>query len=744
MVSSVLDTSAYQWGIHSKFSFEVGLENPFFGTDKNQGAPQIIWFKQGIYVCTSYSSSISTNGYTINLQGKDKMCLLNGDVGGALPALSTDFDKVEEISYSYEPIQVSSETWRPGEYYIASGDDYILDESSGDGWREDITYYKQIMNSTQTKIWIGDIIKELVHVYGNEPYHNIIIQDIEQNGVELWEYRGDKTMYMIVRKSTNEVENIVLDDEMVVFPVKWDETTETYQRINEKGVTLYALSQDDNFKFLVLNTLDAGSDFNEFSLVEDPFNNTDALFLMKFSYGDLIGYHATPLVYPGDLKGTVGASITSILDNITKTFGNYEYFYDLDGHFIFQKKRSQIQTEALGLAMVASKRSERNVNGALKSDIIFNTELMQQLQSYNYQNSELFTQMSITPQITKIKNDYSVWGTRPSVNGSNVPVHYRFAISEKPQVYTSIRPGGATYRSNEVAGNDGYDWRELIYQMAEDYYHYSQDDDFLARVAQANPDYYPTGYTGYEPFYQDMQAFWRQIYLPEDEWVMERVEVDANNFSERKNQLYTVNTEGLEANYVRVGVDQGYEPKTAYYCPVRKQNQSTSKWHVDVFDNPTAINYWLDFCDEGEMAKFSIQRLGDRAKAVNDAKVKSIYYEEAPNVLFVYIDEDYDKTMTGYTPLLINRSMEEMFKVSSMGKNAKEALTTLLNDNAFISESVSITSVPIYYLDVNTKIEIVDNERGINGDYLVSKLTVPLTYNGTMSITATKVVNTIY
>ena len=45
--------------------------------------------------------------------------------------------------------------------------------------------------------------------------------------------------------------------------------------------------------------------------------------------------------------------------------------------------------------------------------------------------------------------------------------------------------------------------------MAEDYYHYSQDDDFLARVAQANPDYYPTGYTGYEPFYQDMQAFWR-------------------------------------------------------------------------------------------------------------------------------------------------------------------------------------------------------------------------------------------
>jgi hypothetical protein len=35
-------------------------------------------------------------------------------------------------------------------------------------------------------------------------------------------------MYMLVRKSTNEVENLVLDDEMVVFPVTWDEATGTY------------------------------------------------------------------------------------------------------------------------------------------------------------------------------------------------------------------------------------------------------------------------------------------------------------------------------------------------------------------------------------------------------------------------------------------------------------------------------------------------------------------------------------
>jgi hypothetical protein len=48
----------------------------------------------------------ATNNYTITINGKDKMCLLNGDLAGALPH-STDFgveeyyDKVtNEITYT--------------------------------------------------------------------------------------------------------------------------------------------------------------------------------------------------------------------------------------------------------------------------------------------------------------------------------------------------------------------------------------------------------------------------------------------------------------------------------------------------------------------------------------------------------------------------------------------------------------------------------------------------------------------
>ena len=62
-----------------------------------------------------------------------------------------------------------------------------------------------------------------------------------------------------------------------------------------------------------------------------------------------------------------------------------------------------------------------------------------------------------------------------------------------------------------------WDWRELIYQMALDYRKHNHDDDFLLNLADANPNHYPTGKTGYEPYYIDLEAFWRELYNPSPE-----------------------------------------------------------------------------------------------------------------------------------------------------------------------------------------------------------------------------------
>jgi hypothetical protein len=51
----------------------------------------MLWFPLGVYVITDASISYSDSGLTASLQLKDKMCLLNGECGGTLPA-STVFD----------------------------------------------------------------------------------------------------------------------------------------------------------------------------------------------------------------------------------------------------------------------------------------------------------------------------------------------------------------------------------------------------------------------------------------------------------------------------------------------------------------------------------------------------------------------------------------------------------------------------------------------------------------------------
>ena len=84
------DYSSYLWGLNTKFKLEVGLENNI-----DPSYPDIIWFKQGTYIISSFNTASSTNNFTITIQGKDKMCALNGEVGGALTS-SVDFGTIEE------------------------------------------------------------------------------------------------------------------------------------------------------------------------------------------------------------------------------------------------------------------------------------------------------------------------------------------------------------------------------------------------------------------------------------------------------------------------------------------------------------------------------------------------------------------------------------------------------------------------------------------------------------------------
>jgi hypothetical protein len=90
---------------------------------------------------------------------------------------------------------------------------------------------------------------------------------------------------------------------------------------------------DDTVKMLVKymgnSPLYFSEDYHSFS-----YSPSDD-FPYIYSYGDNVGYEETDFTYPGELILNAGDTVCTLLDKIVDILGNYEYFYDINGRFIF-------------------------------------------------------------------------------------------------------------------------------------------------------------------------------------------------------------------------------------------------------------------------------------------------------------------------------------------------------------------------------------------------------------------------
>lgn len=622
----------YYWGLTHRFKLEIGIKNMI-----NKKYPDTIWFNQGVYIITGFSTSQSGTSYTVSISGKDKMCALNGDVGGVFP-FQVDFGKEE----------IYTEVPDTGEII------YTIKENT-----------------------LFNIVREMVHVYGGEPYYNIIINDLDTEGLELMEYRGDTPLFVV--KAADGQMVATLNKEQKCY---YDESIKTFGELADKGLQPLEIKISS----------DANSTYQ----------------LSWYAYGETIGYKITDLVYTGDLIANVGETVVSVLDKIVNMLGEYEYFYDLDGRFIFQKKKTYIQTAWTPLVGDGKDVTDFFIEPTTETGRI----------AYSFYGNELITALSNSPKLDNIKNDYSIWGTKKSATGKELDVHLRYAVHSKPGIYTTVEVTADEVKSFkelypeftglesqqsktyvvEEAKNEQEeqvkDWRELIYIMAQDYSKYSHFDNFEDKVWAANPETCPLGRTGYEQYYTDMLGFWRQLYDPE-------------------------------------GTEEGGFDKDTHWTKTA----------------PESLEFWIDFLDPaGDLEKFSVQAIGSRPKATTDKDVKALAYRETPNLIFYSPSEVevLQDQKTGYTYVQLLPQMNDLVSISSQGKSAKDTLDNWINNYLYGAETISITAIPIYYLEPNTRLKIADNDVSINGEYIIDKISLPLTYNGTMTISATKTIPNLY
>lgn len=793
LIAQELNIHDFYWGLTTKFKLYSGLKNNI-----NSKYPDIIWFPLGMFVISSFNTSQNINSYTVSIQGKDKMCLLNGTLGGTVMSLTADF-----------------------------GTETIEDES-GESYKQDLP--------------IKNIIREVVHEYAREPYHNIIINDLDTYGLELMEYRGSSPMYILINQS-DEAVNIRMDlsmDNMYLGKYKdgryvWSIKPGVFldkPKIMIDGYNLVTVYDTR------LESLDVEQHPDRISIFyggKDNGGNDSYYTVMKAEYGSSVGYKITELTYSGDLIAQVGSPVTTaVLDKIVSMLGDFEYFYDLQGRFIFQRKKTYINTSWNNIRSDSENKQVYVESAAYTSEV-----------TYSFENSSLITSFQNSPDFDNLRNDYSIWGTKTTVSGNEIPVHLRYALDKKPIRYINYE--GDIYSTNEdnelFIGQIQCDWRELIYQMASDYMKHNRDDDFTIQVGKNNPDYYPDGYTGYEVYYTDIYSFWRELYNPDYESTYSICYVTKSNYEQamkdKKIEYYWYDQCTDKTAYIpendyfykdAYGIFQKVHSMTAeklknnssYYYTLIKCDETmpyvnnrdyytksegdyvTLKnykdlgtsinnigWNINVIKLPQQLNFWFDFLDtEGELDQYSVRNIGTRPKAENDSDVKAIYFRDIPTILFLGIEdtkaqlkrdlkinyvnygltkpqveamsdkqlEDYiiennliskliakqKNEMPGYAFIQLPDYLENLFTISTQGKCAKDSLDSWLYKYTYCTETVSLTSIPIYYLEPNTRVYIHDNNSGIDGEYIVDRISLPLQYSGTMNISATKAAERIY
>ena len=429
-----------------------------------------------------------------------------------------------------------------------------------------------------------------------------------------------------------------------------------------------------------------------------------------FSFGQDVGFIYSDFYYPGELVGNAGDSVVTILDKIKNTLGNFEYFYDVQGNFIFQEKKNYLNT----------KYSTVVVKDMTANDYLIDASRSKY--SYEFNDANLITSFSNSPQYNMIKNDFVVWGIRETATGAKLPIRYHLAIDEKPI------PGNK-YEEIVFTTNEDTDLREAKKPIV---------------IADAK------NYQGYEGYiYKCEDTYYKCIDGKLKALESGEYNVQSVTTSDWRDELYLqgVQAEGL-------GLDTN-----AYYVELINEwpklyDTEKGAFHEDLINSEGGLvgdlDYFLDFIDSSSaIGEFSIKNIGRRTKVVNNDKINCIFEANIPDVILINLGlgaEEVQKKKQeadtrGQKYLQVSEQVYDNLAIGGSQNSAYNEIKNLLYEYTSYNESIQLQAIPIYHLEPNTRIVVNDVESDIHGDYIIKSISLPLDINGTMSITATRAID---
>lgn len=589
------------FSINKKIKIEIGIKN----ITNMYNEYNILWFPLGTFVINNPSISNNSGGVTISLSLRDKMCLLNGECGGTIPA-SVTFHEYETLD---------SET---GKYIVK-------------------------------KPTIVQIIRELVNHFGGEQLGKIIISDIDTRIKKVMKWAGSNPLYH-------------------------------YRDSADKNANHYYTCQEQPGMYL-----------------DNEYEN-----------GEDVGYVYSDFYYPGELIADAGNSVCDILDKIKSALGNFEYFYDVNGNFIFQEIKNYLNT------------SKSTVDLANFQNSNYIIDRSKGKASYVFDDSKLITSFSNNPQYSMIKNDFIVWGVREGVDGAKIPIRYHLAIDKKP-------PVGNTYNC----------------------FFYTDENDGLTKAKVA------IEYPSVAAFPKIGNA--ERFYLAKDENIIYKWNTDELKYEALDVEIESIKTKDWRTElYLSGAITERYGTDSNYYYTElvnewpKMYDVQVGKFYEEAESTPSDLDFYLDFIDSNSaISELSIQNIGRRTKVVNDDKINCVFEPDIPN--FVIIEAGQPDTQKlqkecsdkGQDWIAVDSSVYSKLAVGGSSNSAFNMICDLLYQYTSYNESISVQALPIYFLEPNVRITVRDSESGIYGDYMVNTISLPLDTNGTMTLSCTRALERI-
>lgn len=594
--------------INKKIKLDIGIKN----NTSQYSEYDIIWFPLGTYVISSASITNTNSQITsASLQLKDKMCLLNGECGGLLPA-SVTFS-------SYDTL-----------------------DANGAYQTEQPTIYT--------------IIKYVVNYFGGEQLPKILISDVDERVRKVMKWTGSNPLYITQYTSTTS-------------GVQYGATTDKEQ-VDEA---------------LAAGTIDSYTEYKS---------------------GQDVGYVYTDFIYPGELIGDAGNSVCDILDKIKSALGNYEYFYDLDGNFIFQEIKNYLNTS----------KSTTDLNDMEQNDYLI--DITKGKSVYTFDDSFLISSYSNAPQYSMIKNDYIVWGMREdATTGATYPIRYHLAIDTKPQT-------GNTYKVFF------YDDPEDGIRKAKRPIQFSTRDGFPAQGAEDT------------------------FYLALDTNTVYKWDTEQNTYVMFTSQTKDITTTDWRTELYLSGAQaEGFSLDTNnYYTELNNEwpkmyDIENGEFYEEYEKDPSSLDYFLDFIDSSAaIGELSISNIGKRSKIVVDEDINCIFEREIPNLVMIDASQDSaivteqreEAQRKGQDYIQVTGAIYNLLATGGTQNSAFERVKELIYQYTSYNESITLQCLPIYYLDVNQRITVNDSKSNIYGDYMINSISIPLNISSMMTISATR------